>query len=329
MPKSTNGKQRRIRHFKERPARPGDPRNRPRGRLLIIGGHEDKVGGAVILRELAHLVGSGKLVIATLASEKPDSAWEDYENAMRSVGVRHLHHLRVESRADAETPSAMGGLEGATAGFFTGGDQLRLTSLIGDTPVFSRCHEIFVNGGTIAGTSAGASVMSEVMIVGGNGDTSPRINDSVHLAPGFGFAKDMVIDQHFAERGRVGRLLGIVAQNPRILGVGIDENTAIEVQPFRRFRVLGKGSVYVIDGSNVSNTNVADDADGRALSIFGVRVHVLTQGDELDFSTRTPSRGSAEEIDEALGIEPDEEADDEQQKGRNGQRRRRAGAGTK
>lgn len=314
MHRSTNGKQRRIRQLKAKPVRPGDPRNRPQGRLLIIGGHEDKVRGKVILRELANLVGSGKLVIATLASEKPGSAWDDYEDAMRSVGVRHLHHLKIESRADAESAKAMSVLEGATAVFFTGGDQLRLTSLIGDTPVFSRCYEIFVNGGAIAGTSAGASVMSEAMIVTGDSDASPRINDGLHLAPGFSFAKDMVIDQHFAERGRVGRLLGVVAQNPRILGVGIDENTAIEVEPFKRFRVLGRGSVYVIDGSDVSDTNVADEAEGRALSIFGVRLHLLTQGDEFDLSARTPSRGSAGAIDEELGIDPDED----QQEDRNG-----------
>jgi len=302
-----NGTARRVRQFKERPIRPGDPNLRPKGRLLIIGGHEDKRGdGKIILRELSRLVGSGRLVIATLASEQPGSQWEEYEATMRSVGVRHLHHLKIESRADAESPAAMSVLEGATGVFFTGGDQLRLTTLIGDTPIFSRCYEIFANGGVIAGTSAGASVMSETMIVSGNGSSSPRIGETLQLAPGFGFAKDVVIDQHFAERGRVGRLLGVVAQNPRILGLGIDENTAVEMEAFRRFRVLGAGSVTVIDGSDVSDTNVADDAAGRAISVFGVRLHLLTQGDEFDFVTRTPTRGPASAIDEELGIEEEE-----------------------
>jgi cyanophycinase len=311
MPRtSQNGKHRRARQLKERPVRPGDPRNRPKGRLLIIGGREDKRHGRIILRELARLVGSGKLVVATLASEKPGTAWEEYEDAMRSLGVRHLHHLRVESRADAESAKALGVLEGASAVFFTGGDQLRLTSLIGDTPVFSRCYEIFAKGGAIAGTSAGAAVMSETMIVAGNGDASPHIGDHLQLAPGFGFAKDMVIDQHFAERGRVGRLLAVVAQNPRILGIGIDENTAIEVEPFRRFRVLGHSGVTVIDASHVSDTNVADESHGRALSLFDVRLHLLTQGDEFDITTRTPKRGPAEEIDEELGVDPEEKPED-------------------
>src|SRR5688572_14573236 len=96
-----NGKHRRVRQFKERPIRPGDPSIRPKGRLLIIGGHEDKADGKLILRELARLVGSGKLVVATLASEQPGSAWERYEETMRSIGVRHLYHLKIESRSDA------------------------------------------------------------------------------------------------------------------------------------------------------------------------------------------------------------------------------------
>ena len=303
---AANGTRRRVRELNERPVRP-DPRLPIKGRLLIIGGREDKVGSKVILRALAQLVGNGKLVVATLASEKPVEQWGDYEATLRGLGVRHLHHLRIESRADAESPRAMGVLEGATTIFFTGGDQLRLTTLLGDTPVFSRCYEIFAAGGPIAGTSAGAAVMSETMIVRGNGEGSPRIGDLLQLAPGFGFARDMVIDQHFAERGRVGRLLGVVAQNPRILGVGIDENTAIEVEPFRRFRVVGDGSVYVLDGSDVTDTNVASEARGRALSIFGVRMHLLTQGDDFELGTRTPTRGSPDEIDDELGVESERE----------------------
>ena len=304
--KRDNGAKRKVRQLKARPNRPGDPRGRPKGRLLIIGGREDKEQGKIILRTLAEYVGTGKLVVATLASEEPGPTWEEYEEAMRAIGVRHIHHLRIESRGDAESPKAMAVLEGAKGVVFTGGDQLRLTTLIGDTPIFSRCYEVFLEGGVIAGTSAGAAVMSETMIVSGNGDTSPRINDALHLAPGFGFAKDMLIDQHFAERGRVGRLIGVVAQNPRILGVGIDENTAIDVEPNRRFRVVGRGSVTVIDGSDVTDTNVADEAGGRAISVFGIRMHLLTQGDEFDFATRTPKRGSAEEVDEALGVEPED-----------------------
>jgi cyanophycinase len=305
----TNGKHRRVRELKERPIRPGDPGLPHKGRLLIIGGHEDKIGGKIILRELARLIGSGKLVVATLASEQPAEQWEEYEKTLRGIGIRHLYHLQVESRADAQSPRAIGILENAAGVFFTGGDQLRLTSLIGDTPVFSRCYEIFAHGGIIAGTSAGAAVMSETMVVSGTSEASPRIDDGLQLAPGFGFVKDMVVDQHFSERGRIGRLVGIIAQNPRIIGIGIDENTAIEVEPFRSFRVLGRGSAYVIDGSDIIDTNVADETHGRALSVFGIRMHVLTQGDEFDLVHRSPTLQSAAEVDDELGVDTEEGAE--------------------
>ena len=305
----TNGKHRRVRELKEHPIRPGDPGLPHKGRLLIIGGHEDKVGGRIVLRELARLIGNGKLVVATLASEQPAEQWGEYDRTLRGIGIRHLYHLQIESRADAQSPRAIGILDDATGVFFTGGDQLRLTSLIGDTPVFSRCYEIFAQGGVIAGTSAGAAVMSETMIVNGNGEASPRIEDGLHLAPGFGLVKDMVVDQHFSERGRLGRLVGIIAQNPRILGIGVDENTAIEVEPFKRFRVLGQGAVYVIDGSNIVDSNIADETRGRALSVFGIQMHVLTQGDEFDLVHRTPTLRSAKEIDDELGIDTEAGSD--------------------
>ena len=286
MPRTTAEKK--IRQFKEEPLRPGDPRYPVKGRLLIIGGHEDKEGEKQILRELAGLVGDGKLVVATLASESPDEMWETYEPVLRNLGVPHVHHLNIEDREEASSVRVMRILEDATAVFFTGGDQLKITSMIGDTPAFSRIHEILIEGGTIAGTSAGASVMSETMMVGGNGSSSYRINEGLRLAPGFGFAKDMVIDQHFAERGRVGRLLGVVGQNPRVIGIGIDEDTAVLMRPNRNFRVIGEGAVTVLDGKSVTHTNIAEDETGDTMSVFGVTLHVLGKGDAFDLRTRKP-----------------------------------------
>ena len=293
----SNGKRRRVRQLKERPVRP-DPRLPIKGRLLIVGGREDKIGGKVILRSLAQLVGNGKLVVATLASEKPGEQWAEYEGALRGLGVRHVYHLRIESRADAESPKAIGVLEGATAIFFTGGDQLRLTSLIGDTPVFSRCYEIYANGGAIAGTSAGASAMSETMLVANNGEASYRIKSALLMAPGLGLAQDMLIDQHFSERGRMARLIGAVSQNPRVLGTGIDEDTAIVVEHNRSFRVLGEGAVYVVDGSKMSYSNIGEEDSDRTLSSFGIAVHMLSQGDQFDLITRTPYAHPADSMEE-------------------------------
>jgi cyanophycinase len=280
--------ERKVKRFKAEPLRPGDPRLKPKGRLLIIGGHEDKEGDKEILGELASMIGGGKLVVITVASESPDEMWDTYESVFRGLGIRHIHHLYAENRAEASSPRCMKTLEGATGVFFTGGDQLKITSLIGDTPLFSRMYEIFLEGGTIAGTSAGASIMSETMMVKGGGDESHRIGEGLQLAPGFGFAKDIVIDQHFAERGRIGRLLGVVGQNPRIIGIGIDENTAIVMRPHREFRVLGKGGVTVLDGRHVTYTNIAEAEAGCTMSVFGVTLHLLGSGDLFDLRLRQP-----------------------------------------
>ena len=297
---STVNAERKIRHFREEPARPGAQRTRPKGTLLIIGGHEDKKDRRIILQRLAQRVGSGKLVIAPLASRSPDEMFEQYEPLMRERGVSHVHHLKIEERSDGASVRAMKTLEDATAVFFTGGDQMRITSLIGDTPVFSRIYEMYMNGGLVAGTSAGASMMSETMMVGGTSNGSHRVSGTLQMAPGLGFARDMVIDQHFAERGRIGRLLGVVAQNPRILGLGIDEDTAIEVDPEVSFRVLGSGGVYVANGSTVTASNIAEEDPDRTLSIFGVTLHLLSQGDEFDLVTRRPSMTPARVVEEEI-----------------------------
>ncbi len=279
---------RKVERFREQPLRPGDPRLKPKGQLLIIGGHEDKEGDKEILRTLAESVGAGRLIVSTIASAEPDELWKTYEPIFRGLGVHHVYHLNAESRTDASSPRCMKILEGATAVFFTGGDQLKITSLIGDTPAFSRIFEIFLEGGMIAGTSAGASIMSETMIVRGSAEESHRVQGDLQLAPGLGLAKDMVIDQHFAERGRIGRLLGIVGQNPRIVGIGIDENTAILMRPQRDFRVLGEGGVTVLDGRNVTYSNIAEAEEGCTMSVFGVTLHLLGSGDVFDLRHRKP-----------------------------------------
>jgi cyanophycinase len=189
-------------------------------------------------------------------------------------------------------------LEGASGVFFTGGDQLKITSQIGDTPTFTRIQEIFEQGGIIAGTSAGASVMSETMLVTNSSDTSAPIRSTLLMAPGLGFASDMLIDQHFSERGRMARLISAISRNPRVLGVGIDEDTALILERERSFRVLGAGGVYVVDASKTTRSNAGDARGDRAASTFGIAVHMLSQGDEFDLRTRTPSSHSAESMEE-------------------------------
>ncbi|MET0337518.1 MAG: cyanophycinase [Caulobacter sp.] len=256
------------------------------GPLMIIGGHEDKEGDRVILKAVAKALGGGKLVIATLASHDREGYFESYQKAFADLGVGDLVELYVEDRAEARDPAKLAVLEGAGGVFFSGGDQLRISSQIGDTPIEHRVREIWRAGGILAGTSAGASVMSDTMLVRGASASSYRIGD-LHMAPGLGLVRDVIIDQHFAERGRIGRLLGAVAHSPRVLGIGIDEDTAIQVRG-SAFEVLGSGAVYVVDGEGVSRSNIAEGRSDCALSIHGVALHVLASGDGFDLEARRP-----------------------------------------
>jgi cyanophycinase len=276
--------------------------NRARtGTLIIIGGHEDKEDDPLILKEVVRRVGAGKLVVATVASELPEAMWEDYERVFRRLGVKHLYKLDIESREDAFSDRKRQILANADAVFFTGGDQLKITTRLGASPLCDRVREIYHGGGIICGTSAGASVMCDTMLVSGDGNGSARLGSLVRMAPGLALVSDILIDQHFAERGRIGRLLGAVAQNPRLLGLGIDENTAVVMTGSgRRFHVLGTGAVYAFNARDMLYSNLSEEEHDRALSMFGTRVDVLSQGDSYDLSTRVATNAPAQEIEESL-----------------------------
>jgi cyanophycinase len=299
MARSTNGKNG---HSKHGQARNGAskrsskkatalPRSvsKTRPTLIVIGGREDKIGDALILREVVRHIGDSKLVVTTVASSEPEGLFEEYEKVFCKLGVKQVEHLAVTSRADAKEKKVVSVLDDARAVFFTGGDQLKITSQIGDTPVFNRIREIYRGGGVVAGTSAGASVVCGTMLVGGTARTSPRLGDSVQMAPGLGFIRDMIIDQHFAERGRMGRLLGAVAQNPKTLGLGIDENTAVVIDMAESFYVVGAGAVYAVDGRYISYSNVNESDADKTLAVYDLKLHVLTEGDSFDLATRRPT----------------------------------------
>lgn len=274
------------------------------GSLLIIGGHEDRQNDKLILRMLARKVGkSGKIVVATVASGQPESSFDDYERVFRGLGVRHVHHLNIETREQAQLESRRNILNDADAVFFTGGDQLKITSQLGDSPIYTRVKQIFDAGGIIAGTSAGASVMTETMMVSGPSDESHRIGSMLKLAPGFGLLPGVIVDQHFAQRGRIGRLLGAIAQNPRILGIGLDEDCGILVNR-GRFQVVGSGAAYIVDGSKVTFTNITETEPDLPLCIYGVKLHVLNQSDRFDLKSRRPHYHPESEIKEELGLKP-------------------------
>jgi cyanophycinase len=257
-------------------------------KLFIIGGGEAKDGRTKILERVAREVGSGKLVVATVGTGEPEEAWKEYWELFKKLGVKRIEHLDVRNREEALAEKTAKILDGATVVFFTGGDQLKITSQLGDSMAYRKINKLFEQGGTVAGTSAGASVMSETMLVGGDGEKSHQTDQMIQMAPGFGLIRDVVIDQHFAERGRIGRLLGAVAQNPAHLGVGIDENTAVILYGTESFEVIGEGAVYVLDARHVSYSNLTEERS-KTLSVFDVKLHVLSEGNRFDLQDRRPS----------------------------------------
>lgn len=259
---------------------------RHKGCLIAIGGGEDKDGERLILKEIARHVRGGTLVLATVASREPDPYFEDYSRAFADLDVGELVHLYVGERSEAGDRDKLRALDDAAGIFFTGGDQLRITSQIGDSGIEAKVRALHERGGVIAGTSAGASVMSDVMLVRGSGAVSNRIGD-LQMAPGLRLIRNVIIDQHFAERGRFGRLIGAVAYNARELGLGIDEDTAALIED-ECLEVIGSGAVYVFDGSTATHTNVAEADPDSILSMHHVTVHVLGTGDRFDLKARQP-----------------------------------------
>lgn len=260
---------------------------------MIVGGREDKADERVVLREIARVSTGGPLVVVSAASAFPDEVGEEYRVAFGGVGVDAVVHLPVASRAEALGGRGLAAhlavLARASGVFFTGGDQLKLTTKLGGTPLLAAIREVFARGGVIAGTSAGAAAMSTTMIVHGGDTRSHRLSEALHMAPGLGFVDGLIIDQHFAQRGRVARLLAAVAQNPSVIGVGIDEDTGILLERDSTcFRVIGSGACSVIDGQGITWSNVTERED-RTLSVFDVRLHVLNAGDVFDTVTHRPS----------------------------------------
>ena len=259
-----------------------------KGTLIIIGGREDKAESMTILREIANQTKHGKLVVVTAASEVPDEMWEDYQRIFKALGVKEVVHFAVEQHEQALDPKCLELFKNAKTVFFTGGDQLKITTKIGGTPVSDAILEIYKNGGVVAGTSAGAAAMGKTMLVGNEEpDNESYKIGAWMMAPGLGFMGDILIDQHFAQRGRIGRLLGAIALNPGVLGIGIDEDTAIVVNE-NKFKVIGNSAVYVIDGRHVSHTNISEKAVNKTMSMHDVRLHILSNNEKFDIDERRP-----------------------------------------
>lgn len=258
------------------------------GQLVIIGGAEDKKEDCKILREFVRLAGGphARIVVITVATELPLAVGAEYIEVFDRLGVEDVRTFDVSHRENANAKSAVKAIEKATGVFFTGGDQVRITNLLGGTKIDTVLHSRHLEGMVLGGTSAGASMMSTTMIIEGLPETNPRIG-IVEMAPGMEFIPGVVIDQHFAQRGRLGRLLSAVAQYPHHLGLGIDENTAVVVQD-QLFEVIGNGAVTIIDAGALIFSNVTGLSNNDDLALCGVNLHILPSSYQFDLKQRLP-----------------------------------------
>jgi cyanophycinase len=256
------------------------------GHLVIIGGGEDRKRDMQILSRFVELAGGadGKIVVITAASSIAQEMWEVYDKAFGELGVRNRVHLHLQSRQDANNETHIQDITDADGIFMTGGDQKRLLAIIGGTALDAEMHTALkLRGACIGGTSAGASAMSGHMLAQGRADLQPE-KGAVSLGAGLGFLHRVIIDQHFSERQRLARLLSIVAQNPYLQGIGIDEDTALVVERGVGIEVLGEGAVTIVDGRNMS-TNIADIDDHMTPELIDVRLHLLPAGSKYQLPT--------------------------------------------
>lgn len=256
------------------------------GQLIIIGGAEDKEGECKILREFIRRAGgrNARIVVMTVATSLPGEVGSDYRYLFEKLGAETVEIVDTERREDASDERNLEVIDNATGVFFTGGDQARITEILKDSEIDNLLHQKFKQGLVIAGTSAGAAMMPDIMIVEGDGETNPRL-DTVTLEPGMGFLPQVAIDQHFSQRGRLGRFVSALIQQPAVLGFGIDENTAIAVNG-DEIEVIGEGAVTIVDVANLSHTNLNESLQDEALAICGAKLHILPNGYRFSLKQR-------------------------------------------
>jgi cyanophycinase len=257
------------------------------GFIIPIGGAEEKISGRTILRRFVEICGGGQARIAIIptASSLANTSTR-YEEIFTDLGVGHVVSLPFEERADCERADWLGELEQAHGVFMTGGNQLRLSTTLGGTSVAELLRERNQNGGLhVAGTSAGASFMAEHMIAYGDEGSTPR-GDMVTLVPGLGLTRNIIVDQHFRQRDRLGRLLTAIAYNPRPIGVGLDEDTAAFIAPDNSLEVVGTGAITIVDPSEMDFSSMASVESRDPVCLINIRLHVLVQGGSYDIESR-------------------------------------------
>lgn len=258
------------------------------GPLVIIGGAEDREGDCLVLREFVRAAGGVKANIAvmTAATEFPEEVGETYSNAFQRLGAETVNLVHTDRRDDAEAEHNLRYAEEATGIFFTGGDQSRIVEFIKGTSLDRIIHRRHRAGVVIGGTSAGAAMMPDQMIIGGASVSNPTV-DAVELGPGMGFLPGVVVDQHFSQRGRLGRLLAALVLEPAVLGLGIDEDTGIIVEG-DEFTVIGSGAVTVVDESTATHNNLEGLLRDEPIALCDIKLHILPQGYRFNWKTHAP-----------------------------------------
>jgi len=259
-----------------------------RGYVIPIGGAEERSGSPTVLKRFVRLSGGRKarIVIIPTASNLVDTG-DKYIEIFNKIGVADAISLPINERAEASRQDYLDQLEQASGIFITGGNQLRLSTILGGTEVAKKIRRLNAKGVHVAGTSAGAAIMPEHMIAGGSTGHVPS-GDGVNLAPGLGLTNALLIDQHFSERHRLGRLLTAISYNPFMLGIGLDEDTAIFIDPGHSFEVVGSGAVTVIDPVNLSYSSMSKASKKEALSMLDLKLHILSKGCSFDIHERKP-----------------------------------------
>ncbi|HSY45295.1 MAG TPA: cyanophycinase [Steroidobacteraceae bacterium] len=262
------------------------PEGLERGWIVPIGGAENKENDRRILERFVRCSGgaAADLVVIPTASRVHETG-ERYEQLFRELGAARVTVMDFDTRRDCQEQGRLERIGQASGIFFTGGNQLRVTTLLGGTPVAKLIRLRNARGVTVGGTSAGASILSEHMIAAGD-EGSSMIAGSVRLAPGLGLTNRFIIDQHFRQRDRLGRLLTALAYNPFSVGIGLDEDTAAFIGPDETVEVEGSGAVTIVDGADVTYSSIDSVEEGQPVCMLGLRLHLLVAGATFNLHTR-------------------------------------------
>ncbi|MEN8144336.1 MAG: cyanophycinase [Gemmatimonadota bacterium] len=269
-----------------------------RGFIIPVGGAEEKTLDRTILRRFTELCGGEQARIAVIpTASRLEDTGPHYETLFEELGAERVWNHNFATRADCRSPEALAHLESATGIFLSGGNQLRLSTTLGGTPVARAIRRLSASGVHVAGTSAGAAFLPEHMIAFGDEGPTPRA-DMVTLAPGLGLTNHVVVDQHFRQRDRLGRLITALAYNPFAIGVGLDEDTAAFIGPDDVLHVTGSGAITIVDPNDVEYSSMDSSHRHDPVSVVGLRLHILTDGATYDLGRRLATHAPAPALSE-------------------------------